>query len=111
MTGRPSDERLSAWLDNELAVEERAEFEKELEANPELRQELEERYPELSRGELQKKTAAQWRAMSPGSRSMHPVSTSNFRADFQRDIGRFLSGFLRGFFYDCLCSEDTRWSS
>jgi len=42
MTGRPSDERLSAWLDNELAVEERAEFEKELEANPELRQELEE---------------------------------------------------------------------
>ncbi|MBC8291299.1 MAG: hypothetical protein H8E37_13380 [Planctomycetes bacterium] len=42
MTGRPSDERLSAWLDNELTVEERAEFEKELNANPDLRQELEE---------------------------------------------------------------------
>ena len=42
MTGRPSDERLSAWLDNELTAEERAEFEKELDANPELRQELEE---------------------------------------------------------------------
>jgi negative regulator of sigma E activity len=42
MTGNPSDERLSAWLDNELSLDERAEFEKELEANPELRRELEE---------------------------------------------------------------------
>ena len=42
MTGNPSNERLSAWLDNELSLAERAEFEKELEANPELRRELEE---------------------------------------------------------------------
>lgn len=42
MTGRPSDERLSAWLDNELSLDERGEFEKELAANPELRRELEE---------------------------------------------------------------------
>jgi hypothetical protein len=42
MTGNPSDERLSAWLDNELSLAERAEFEKELEANPQLRRELEE---------------------------------------------------------------------
>lgn len=42
MKGRPSDEQLSAWLDNELTVEERAELEKELEANPELRQKREE---------------------------------------------------------------------
>ena len=42
MTGNPSDERLSAWLDNELSLDERAEFEKELEANPELRRELDE---------------------------------------------------------------------
>lgn len=42
MTGRPSDERLSAWLDDELSLEERAEFEKKLNSSPELRQELEE---------------------------------------------------------------------
>jgi len=42
MNGDKSDERLSAWLDNELSLEARAEFEQELEAAPELRQRLHE---------------------------------------------------------------------
>jgi negative regulator of sigma E activity len=42
MNGNTSDERLSAWLDNELSLQARAEFEQELEASPELRQRLHE---------------------------------------------------------------------
>lgn len=42
MNGTPSNERLSAWLDNELSLDERAEVEKQLADSPELREELEE---------------------------------------------------------------------
>lgn len=42
MNGTPSNERLSAWLDNELSLDERAEVEKLLADSPELREELEE---------------------------------------------------------------------
>ncbi len=42
MNGTPSNEKLSAWLDDELPLDERAEVEKLLAESPELRQELEE---------------------------------------------------------------------
>lgn len=42
MNGRTSDERLSAWLDDELTLDERAEVERLLAESPELRQELTE---------------------------------------------------------------------
>ncbi|MGZ0172684.1 MAG: anti-sigma factor family protein [Planctomycetales bacterium] len=42
MNGTPSNERLSAWLDDELSLDERAEVEKLLAKSPELRQELDE---------------------------------------------------------------------
>ncbi len=42
MNGTPSNERLSAWLDDELPLDERAEVEKLLAESPELRQELDE---------------------------------------------------------------------
>lgn len=42
MNGTPSNEKLSAWLDDELSLDERAEVEKLLAESPELRQELEE---------------------------------------------------------------------
>lgn len=42
MNGTPSNERLSAWLDDELPLDERAEVEKLLAESPELRQELNE---------------------------------------------------------------------
>lgn len=42
MTGTPSNEKLSAWLDDELSLDERAEVEKLLAESPGLRQELEE---------------------------------------------------------------------
>ena len=42
MNGTPSNERLSAWLDDELPLDERAEVEKLLAESPELRQEVDE---------------------------------------------------------------------
>jgi len=42
MNGDKPDDRLSAWLDDELSLEARAELEQELEAAPELRQQLHE---------------------------------------------------------------------
>lgn len=42
MNGTPSNERISAWLDDELSLNERAEVEKMLAESPELRQELDE---------------------------------------------------------------------
>ena len=42
MNGTPSNDKLSAWLDNELPLDERAEVEKLLAESPELRQEVEE---------------------------------------------------------------------
>ena len=42
MNGTPSNERLTAWLDDELPLNERAEVEKLLAESPELRQELNE---------------------------------------------------------------------
>lgn len=42
MNGTPSNERMSAWLDDELSLGERAEVEKLLAESPELRQELDE---------------------------------------------------------------------
>ncbi|NQV26643.1 MAG: hypothetical protein HQ518_19995 [Rhodopirellula sp.] len=42
MNGTPSHEKLSAWLDDELTLDERAEVEKLLAESPELRQELNE---------------------------------------------------------------------
>ena len=42
MNGTPSNERMSAWLDDELSLDERAEVEKMLAESPELRQELDE---------------------------------------------------------------------
>lgn len=42
MTGTPPNEKLSAWLDNQLPLDERAEVEKLLAESPELRQELNE---------------------------------------------------------------------
>ncbi|MDA1165603.1 MAG: hypothetical protein O3B13_21105 [Planctomycetota bacterium] len=42
MNGMPSNERLSAWLDDELPLVERAEVEQLLAESPELRQEVEE---------------------------------------------------------------------
>jgi hypothetical protein len=42
MNGTPSNERLSAWLDDELSLNERAEVEQLLAESPELREELNE---------------------------------------------------------------------
>ena len=40
MNGTPSNEKLSAWLDDELPLDERAEVEKLLAESPSLREEL-----------------------------------------------------------------------
>jgi len=52
MNGTPSDDRISAWLDNELPLAERAEIEEQLAGSPEMRQDTEElrQVSELVRG-------------------------------------------------------------
>lgn len=57
MSGRPSDDRLSAWLDDELSAEESAAFEKELEASPELQRQVDEfrQLTSLMKGAAQQK--------------------------------------------------------
>ena len=52
MNGTPSDDRLSAWLDDELSLAERAEIEQQLAESPDMRQEADElrQVSELVRG-------------------------------------------------------------
>lgn len=52
MNGTPSDDRLSAWLDDELPLAERAEIEQQLAESPVMRQEVDElrQVSELVRG-------------------------------------------------------------
>lgn len=52
MNGTPSDDRLSAWLDDELPLAERAEIERQLAESPDMRQEVDElrQVSELVRG-------------------------------------------------------------
>jgi anti-sigma factor RsiW len=52
MNGTPSDDRISAWLDDELPLDERAETEQQLAGSPEMRQDADElrQVSELVRG-------------------------------------------------------------
>ena len=52
MNGTPSDDRISAWLDNELPLAKRAEIEEQLTRSPDMRQDADElrQVSELVRG-------------------------------------------------------------